>query len=67
MELPLTPLELERRNRRLTQDELAALADVRRGTIARAEQRRGIQLRAGLRIARALGIQVETLFGAVYS
>lgn len=66
MDQPITPLELERRNRHLTQDQLAALADVRRGTIARAERRFGINLRAGLRLARALDTQVEALFGEVY-
>ena len=59
MDHPITSL---RTQRHLTRTELAQRADVRRGTVERAESGLGVAVRSALRIARALDTTVEHLF-----
>ena len=59
MDHPITSL---RTQRHLTRTELAPRADVRRGTVERAESGLGVAVRSALRIARALDATVESLF-----
>ena len=59
MDHPITSL---RTQQHLTRTELAQRADVRRGTIERAESGLGVAVRSALRIARALDATVESLF-----
>ena len=56
------PIALLRLKRHLTRTELAQRADVRRGTVERAESGLGVAVRSARRIARALDTTVEHLF-----
>ena len=56
------PIALLRLKQHLTRTELAQRADVRRGTVERAESGLGVAVRSALRIARALDTTVEHLF-----
>lgn len=61
----MTPLELLRRKKGLTQADLAALAGVDQSTISRCESGRGsATVTNALKIARALDASVEQVFAA---
>ena len=59
MDHPIAALRIQQH---LTRTELAQRADVRRGTVERAESGLGVAVRSALRIARALDATVEQLF-----
>lgn len=61
----MTNLEAIRRNRDLQQQELADLAKVPQATISRVESGKGTTLKSALKIARALDLSVEEVFGDV--
>ncbi|MFA9271219.1 MAG: helix-turn-helix transcriptional regulator [Baekduiaceae bacterium] len=61
----MTNLETIRRNRNLQQQELATSAGVPQATISRVESGKGTTLRSALKIARALSLSVEEVFGDV--
>ena len=56
------PIAVLRTRQHLSRTELAQRAEVRRGTVERAESGMGVGVRSALRIARALGGTVEQLF-----
>ena len=56
------PIVVLRTRKHLSRTELAQRADVRRGTVERAESGLGVAVRSALRIARALDATVEQLF-----
>ena len=56
------PIVVLRTRKHLSRTELAQRAEVRRGTVERAESGMGVGVRSALRIARALGGTVEQLF-----
>lgn len=56
------PIASLRTKQHLSRTELAQRAEVRRGTIERAESGLGVSVRSALRIARALDVTVESLF-----
>ena len=57
----VSPLELARRARGLSQRELAALAGVSRGTISNIERGELPRVRTAQTIARALGVDLDAL------
>ena len=57
------PIAVLRTRQHLSRTELAQRAEVRRGTVERAESGMGVGVRSALRIARALDATVEQLFG----
>ena len=59
MDHPIAALRIQQH---LSRTELAQRAEVRRGTVERAESGMGVGVRSALRIARALGATVEALF-----
>ena len=59
----MTNLETIRRNRKLQQQDVADAAGVPQATISRVESGKGTTLRSALKIARALGLTVEEVFG----
>ena len=59
MDHPIVALRLAKN---LTRTELAQRADVRRGSVERAESGIGCNVKTALRIARALDATVESLF-----
>ncbi len=61
----MTNLETIRRNRNLQQQELADLAKVPQATISRVESGKGATLKSAMKIARALDLSVEEVFGDV--
>ena len=61
----MTNLETIRRTRKLQQQELADSAGVPQATISRAENGKGTPLRSAMKIARALALSVEEVFGDV--
>lgn len=56
------PIVVLRTRKHLSRTELAQRAEVRRGTVERAESGMGVGVRSALRIARALDASVEQLF-----
>ena len=56
------PIAVLRTRQHLSRTELAQRAEVRRGTVERAESGMGVGVRSALRIARALDASVEQLF-----
>ena len=56
------PIASLRTRQHLSRTELAQRAEVRRGTVERAESGMGVGVRSALRIARALDATVEALF-----
>ena len=56
------PIAVLRTRQHLSRTELAQRAEVRRGTVERAESGMGVGVRSALRIARALDATVEQLF-----
>ena len=61
----MTNLETIRRNRNLQQQDVATAAGVPQATISRIENGKGTTLLSALRIARALALPVEEVFGDV--
>lgn len=59
MDHPIVALRLAKH---LTRTELAQRADVRRGSVERAESGLGCNVKTALRIARVLDATVESLF-----
>lgn len=61
----MTNLETIRRNRNLQQQDVADAAGVPQATISRIERGKGATLKSAMRIARALNLSVEEVFGDV--
>ena len=61
----MTNLETIRRNRNLQQQDVADDAGVPQATISRIERGKGATLKSAMKIARALNLSVEEVFGDV--
>ena len=61
----MTNLETIRRNRNLQQQDVATAAGVPQATISRIESGKGATLKSAMKIARALDLSVEEVFGDV--
>ena len=61
----MTNLETIRRNRNLQQQDVATAAGVPQATISRIEAGKGTTLRSAMKIARALSLSMEEVFGDV--
>lgn len=59
----MTNLETIRRNRNMQQLDLAVAAGVPQATISRVENGKGTTLKSAMKIARALGLGLDEVFG----